>query len=412
MATLRIEHHSLGQGRLKAIRGVELLFEASPSTDYEESFLSDALNLIKMLPAEQLTLFGMETTHILTFYGPAWEIVSTILNQHRNALETLNLPVAAQPEYDIILSPDIGGNPIFSSVRTLSLANECWWSRSGPDSTKVISNINFPTLRELSVQRSWNSVDILSAVRPFQNLQKLHIVDYTQGTALYIAGILELLPILQCLSIFYQMGHDWCSPKPLDQNHLHLKEIVVWSKRPLGYQCIASIHQVSSLIQRKQLPSLQSITIHGPFPNGCADGSVIMSGGYKEAWTQLISACRKNDVGLVNSSGESIRLWTMRHGIAWKKETVRNAGSDSNSGNDTRSSISSSRGKSSSDEECGSDEGEWAEVETDAPDNVSEISSSYTISDDSEDAPYRYVHQNDVDLVNSDSSELELEPGN
>jgi hypothetical protein len=121
----------------------------------------------------------------------------------------------------------------------------------------------------------------------------------------------------------------------------------------------------------------------------------------------LISACRENNIRLVNFSGDSIHLWKIRHGIVWKAETVRNAGSDANSGSNNRSSNSSSNDTSSSDQDYNSDEDEWAEVETDRCQNTSERRSSDTISDDSEDMAYRYVHENDIDLVDMDSSEPE-----
>jgi hypothetical protein len=265
---------------------------------------------------------------------------------------------------------------------------------------------------ELSVDWKPQNTNIPFFVRPVQNLRKLHIIDYTQESAKYISPILDFLPTLECLSIFRQNSYNWSSPQRLTKNHLHLKEIVIWAKRLPGFECIKAISPVSNLMRWQQLPSLRLITMHGPFPGGCVDNSVVvLVGGHRQAWMQLISTCRENNVRLVNSSGDSMHLWTMRHGIVWKQETVGNAGSNTNSENDTRSSISSSSETSSSDEEHSSDEGEWAEVETDRPDNASEIGSSDTISNDSDDVAYRYVHQNDIDLVNSDSSELELETG-
>jgi hypothetical protein len=208
VATLRTEQHPLGQARLEAVRGVELLFEASPSDDDEESFLSDVLNIIQMLPAEQLTLFSLETTHISSNRGHTLDIVSTVLNQHPNTLETLNLPVATQLEYNSSnpSSPGIGANLTLSSVHTLFLANECWWQSTGPIHLEPISNIDFPALRELSVEWRPENINILFSVRPVQNLRKLHIIDYTRHTAKYITTVLDFLPALELLSIFTRIA--------------------------------------------------------------------------------------------------------------------------------------------------------------------------------------------------------------
>jgi hypothetical protein len=115
---------------------------------------------------------------------------------------------------------------------------------------------------------------------------------------------------------------------------------------------------------------------------------------------------------LINTSGDPIHVWSMQHGIKWKDEDSESqsdsAASDSNPDPASHSEAenedvhSSSSSEQETEEGPYSDEDEWREVETDTSFEGSEILPSDIMSDDSEDTPYHYVHQLDIDFVNSD----------
>jgi hypothetical protein len=227
---------------------------------------------------------------------------------------------------------------------------------------------------------------------------------------------------LEHLSVYYNHQYDGArGPNNLvttSKEHGFLKEVTIWMKGATGYQNILSIGPLFSLVELNHLPSLNVIKICGSFPGGCVDRDFIMPQDCGKAWRDAVRICKKHRVMLVNTSGDSMHVWSMQHGIKWKdSETETEPGgatSDPDLGPAPHSEVlvqgvaevvnedvnfSSER---EAEEGPHSQEDQWREVETDTSFEGSEISPSDIMSDDSEDIPYHYVHQLDIDFVNSD----------
>jgi hypothetical protein len=383
--------------RLGWIRGLEFIL---PRDDIEST--KRICGLIWRLPPGRLRLFGFEDA--VCHSEKSWklmEIVADALHKAQGSLEVLHLPCIRAEEdkggsiYYASKSGDFSlsatGFTGFSKLRTLSLTSgrwePCYGVRRSDQDRELLSFLTHNPHSISTIYLNWMcgaqlSRKYLDFLRSALHLQTVHII--TDRRTLLVEdfdGFLEAVPHIRRLVITpSETGSDRGREPPPDVvSHGSLEEIVLVMNLSSGYKSISLIYPIFSKIQSGHLPKLKQVIVRGPYPEGCIDGRLVLSQKHSQHWKDAIQTCAEHEVDLVDEEGNAIHLWSDRHGIRIESEEEDTEG---------ESEVSSS------------EEGEWWEL-SGSGFSGSSVESDDAISNDSEDSPYRYVSQPDLDYESS-----------
>jgi hypothetical protein len=158
-------------------------------------------------------------------------------------------------------------------------------------------------------------------------------------------------------------------------------------------------------IEKGIFPNLERIEIQfkgfagiGSF-RSCIDEGEVYQEVNRTTWRRAIRICTNAGVKLVSSSGEPIYLWADKHGIKYEAND-----SDPNSG---LGGLSLEDAAEKSEEmilsgDSSSSSSEWTETEDEGAFQRSDAESDESLSDDSQDTPYRYVPPPDIERVDDE----------
>ncbi|PVF90752.1 hypothetical protein CPB86DRAFT_595406, partial [Serendipita vermifera] len=161
-----------------------------------------------------------------------------------------------------------------------------------------------------------------------------------------------------------------------------------------------------SKIRQDELPALKAIYVQTPHLSGCVDSPWTLRREAQDIWRTAIKICRQKGIQLLSLENHTIHLWEERHGIRTiRRRKVEQSGQAS-------SNLEGSGEESDGDEYLTntSDDSQWYRLETES-DLLSE-NSAREIDDDSDDEPYRYVDQPDIEMAESDSDSNSDKVGN
>jgi hypothetical protein len=382
--------------RLSWVRSLEFIMLGG-NINAANEFTRKACALIRILPQGRLRLFGFEdgTCHDQLSRN-CMEIIVEALHKGKGCLEALHLPCIeaeedkngymyyASDSQDFILNGT--GLKGVSKLHTISLTSGVWeqcrgaWRSKRQEETIAFLTQNHHSIHTIYLDWTYGkeSRRYLGCFRKAVHLQTIHvIIDQTPLLAQDLDEFLEAVPRLRRLVL--TLPKSWSYPHALNRDtvsHESLNEIIL--KLDPFFPAMGTTISIFSKVQSGHLPGLKRIIVHGSYPEGCLDSKDLMSTDVKRHWKDAIEACGEHDVDLVDERGNAIDLWDARHGIRFASENE-----------DTESDISSI------------EEG-YREM-TDSGFSGSSVASDDIISDDSEDGPYRYVSQPDLDDYDDDS---------
>jgi hypothetical protein len=176
--------------------------------------------------------------------------------------------------------------------------------------------------------------------------------------------------------------------------HRELQEITLLMNYAVSYKVINALWGIFEKVKSGNLPSLRKITLYGPFLGGCLDGALVFPAQQFKSWKDAIQLCARRGIELVNTHGEIIHLWSIRHGInidthPENRSSVSHV--DAEGENTPNDSDATNDEEESSDSE---EDGQWYEEEASGYSRCT--SDDDQISNDSEDRAYRYVSQPDL----------------
>jgi hypothetical protein len=375
--------------RLGWVRGLEFIILRG-NIDTANEFTRKACALIRRLPQGRLRLFGFEdgTCHEQLSRN-CTEIIADALHKAEGCLEVLHLPCVQAEEdqngrlYYASDSRDftLNGTGVtgVSKLHTISFTSgsleECMGVRRSERQEEMIFFLtqNLHSIR--TVYLSWPSHRHLGCLRSAIHLQTIHMVIVRKTIlAEDLDEFLEVVPQLRRLILTLSDTEINFRDPPASNrdtvSHESLKEMIL-KLNPFSPN-VCKTRPIFSKVQRGHLPELERVIIHGLYPEGCLDGKDSMSTGVIQYWKDAIEACGEQGVDLVDEGGNAIHLWDTRHSIRFGSETE-----------DTESNVSSL-------------EGGYREM-SGLGFSGSSVASDDIISDDSEDGPYRYVSQPDLD---------------
>jgi hypothetical protein len=325
------------------------------------------------------------------------EIVADALHKAEGSLEVLHLPCiqATEGAHVPMCYPSFSGDFDLSTanfrglseLRTISLTSGRWEVCDGSHRKDLDPDIvRFLTRNPHSIHTvylNWRcqpGYKYLEFFLSALHLQTIHIlIGPTKLIAEDLDSFLEAVPKLRRLIITpSKMGSE--NRRELSRDvvsHESLEEITLVMNLPSSYKTIFVANPIFSKIKTGHLPKLERVIVHGTYPEGCIDSGLVLSLRHKQCWKDAIMACAEQEVGLVNEQGNPIHLWGERHAISILSEDE-----------DTGSEVSSD------------EEGERWELSSSGF-RGSLVASDDVISDDSEDSPYRYISQPDLDYDSS-----------
>ena len=384
--------------RLGWIRGLE--FVALRVEIGENNFTSFACTLIRNLPQRRLRVFGFEDGACCAGTSTNTKIVAEALAAAAGSLEILHMPCTIASKdtdssiYDALYSIfylDARDHTGLSKLHTISFTSGRWESCHGSwrnsNQRVMISFLahNIPSIR--TVYLNWLREEEVSGVHlPFLRaalqLQTIHLI--VGGTPLLqqdLDDFLDAVPQLQRLVITPHGGFNYARELTRDVvTHKSLEEIVLILDLSSGPKSILFATPIVSKLRSGHLPELKRVIVHGAFLEGCVDLRGVLAKRHADCWKDAIETCAKQKVDLVDQHGNPIHIWSMRHGIKFVS------------------------GETDSESENPSSEGGWWENSNSSGFMGYESGDDDTISNDSEDSPYRYVSQPDLDY-DSDSDE-------
>jgi hypothetical protein len=387
-------HREPRQKRLGWVRGLEFIL---PRDDESSSRIC---GLIRNIPPERLRLFGFEDAvcHSELSWRPM-EIVADALHKGQGSLEVLHLPCirAVGSKGDSPCYPSKSGDFRLSTtgfmglskLRTLSLTSGRWEAYScslrNDQETVIFSFLTHNPHSIDTLYLNWMYAAELSRkhldfLRSARHLQTIHIVIDPALREEGLDRFLEAVPHLRRLVLTpsdRKRPYFLRGPPPDVISHGALEEIILVMDLSSSYKTISMISPIFCKVQSGHLPGLKRVVIRGPYPDGCIDSRLVLSQKHSECWKDAIRACADREVDLVDDEGNAIHLWSARHGIRIE------CGEEN-----TESDVSSS------------EDGEWWELSASEVDEGS-VASNSVISNDSEDGPYRYVSQPDLDYDSS-----------
>jgi hypothetical protein len=406
--------------RLSWIRGLELLLGPSPA-HLIDSYWELASELILDIPVGNLKTFSIESLHESDFSKCV-----DALHRVREHVEVLQLGYS---EYCInftdllrLFSPNETvmeqATVNFPKLRTLFFNTE---KRRAPEvSTSDILSLLKNNLHQLqSVALSWpreiSSVQrCLGLLARARHITTLYISSSTFGDLLYrdFEELLTALPNLKHLTFGILFLPDSRLPQEFMPGILHSKlEIITISlEAPATYETIRVWGPLLAKIRQDELPHLSTIFIKGPYLSGCIDSSWTVARHLRERWSAAIKLCDEKGVRLLTLENEPIYLWNERHAIdkklAFRRRKRRQRSQDEKSRDEDQAEGHEDDSESEDLITDTSDDSQWYRLETD--DGSFNSDSNNEIDDDSEDEPYRYVAQADIELVDSDSDDSDI----
>ncbi|CAG8721796.1 6367_t:CDS:1, partial [Acaulospora colombiana] len=404
--------------RLGWIRGLEFL-----GVTHHEGVLPYwrmARKLIMDIPPGNIKTFSIDVLHITlsmeNLQAMLSELGSDALNRVREHVEVLQLGYTeystspmdilrgfSQPDDQVINFPKL--HTLFFSMENRqgreALISEALNSLG--DNLHQLRSMAFAWPREVSAVNSW-----LRLLQRARNITNIYISTCTFGDLLHrdFEGLLTALPNLSHLTFSLSFLTDSHPPwtSKFGVYHSKLETITILLESPIAYEIIHSSQPLSSKILYGELPQLKSIVIKGPYLSGCLDSSWTLAHGTREKWRAAIELCAAAGVQLVTLQNDAIHLWDERHGIDKEEATrLRKPKRKKSQDEENRDENASE----SPEEESGdddlmtdtSDDSQWYQLETDSHRFSVEASSD----EDSDDGPYRYVGQPDIEMVDSDS---------
>lgn len=382
------------QNRLLAyIDGMELVMREE--ADWSQVFRRLAGKLITKLPKGQLRKFGIDCggcggmrTVLIT------HIIMDALKSSGRRLDILHIPCLTKSlPHDISEMANMW-KPISSvdfQLHTLSTMSGYWHQCTG------VFGIQHERMFPPVLGRKFGSVKTLYFTHAFfrgnndkgflnffdntPNTEVLHFPIVSElGEATVLPDILEKLPRLRHLFLIYQIWYDSTTFWSMEGSHSSLEEVGMISTAGWSSGGTTSfIVGLADHIKSSKYPKLKRITMHGRIPDGCLDPGSLIPHSHVQKWVQSIDYFAEVGIALVNQEGQPIHLWRQRHAIKWREESVSNSSGSESEGD------------------------QWYETSDEDRETPYVSSKSGSISNDSDDEPYRYVHQRDLRPFISDS---------
>lgn len=394
---------------LSWIRGLELTL--GPVTKRGAiKYWREARNLAGLLPFNSLRIFGMDA---LEYVGSeaviSAEATAMFAFQYfKNSLEILHLPIVTHS----LDWRDVGSltPAYFPRLHTISTTSGRWDlrppRRAQGTPLRALEG-HLPALRSLSLDLTADVDDIIRFLGTTPQLERVHVRD--MGTSCLISTTLDaflyVVPQLKELTITTSdrsIHSHLTNPNYL--LHRQLEEITLLMNYAVSYKIINALWGMFEKVKSGNLPGLRKITLYGPFLDGCLDGALVFPVQHFKLWKDAIELCAQRGVELVNTHGELIHLWDIRHGInidtcsesRSSESQVNVEGEDAPNDTDV-----------TNDEEASSDSEEndqWYEEE-DTSGYSCNTPDDDKISNDSGDGAYRYVSQPDLGYRSDTSSD-------
>lgn len=388
--------NTIDQGRILGyIRGLEVIMHADVN---EAAILGDlTILLLRKLPSGQLRRFGIDCGRCNgTRTSLVTDMLVEVLRRSAGRLEMLHLPCVERPKLDSEsneASRSENRDPwqLISCenlrLKKLSFMDGSWSSchrsvfGSGREPGvltalgRCISSVD--TLKLGFVRPvDENNPEILKFLDSATNIQNLHL-DY-MPPKLSPQSFLRNFPNLRRIFIvcISEIDVTW----PVGFSHPSLEEItIVYTRRYSNGELVPFVEHLEDQADLNHYPNLKRITMHGYFSNGCLDPHCIFPRSHFKLWEDAIDGFREQGIALVDQENRPIHLWRRRHTVEW------------NDGNTSASNTSKS------------EDDQWYETSDEDRKTVRFSSDDGSISDDSDDKPYKYVHQRDLRPSLSDS---------
>lgn len=405
---------------LSWIRGLELTL--GPVTKRGAiKFWREARNLAGLLPLNRLRIFGMDALE----YVDSEAVISAeatakfAFQYFKNSLEILHIPIINHSlDWDFFSQVDIEPREVdsltpayFPRLHTISTTSGRWDLRPAKRAQGTLRSLkgHLPALRSLSLDWTVEAEDIIPFIGATPQLERVHVGD--TGTSCLISTTLDTflyaLPRLKKLTITTsdRSIHSRIT-NPNYLLHRELEEVTLLMNYAVSYKIITSLWGIFEKVKSGNLPGLRKITLFGPFLGGCLDGALVFPVKHFELWKDAIELCARRGVELVNTHGELIHLWNIRHGI---NIDTRSESRLSEFHANIESEDAPSDADATNDEEASSDSEEddqWYEEE--ASGYSRNTSSNDEISNDSGDRVYHYVSQPDLGYRSDTSSDSDV----
>jgi len=391
---------------LSWIRGLELTL--GPATKRGAiNYWREARNLAGLLPLNRLKIFGMDALE----YVDSEVVISAeatakfAFQYFKNSLEILHIPIINHSlDWDffsqVIESREVGSltPAYFPRLHTLSTTSGRWDlyppRRARGTPLRVLKG-HLPALRSLSLDWTEDDDDIIQFIGAIPQLERVHVGDGRNHCLISTAldAFLYAVPRLKQLTVTTS-DRNIRSPL-LNKNYLfhrELEEITLLMNYAVSYKVINALLGIFKKVESGNLPGLRKITLFGPFLGGCLDGALVFPAQQFRDWKNVIDLCARRGIELVNTHGELIHLWSVRHGIdphfeSRSSESHANA-EDENTPNDSN--------ETNDDEEFSDSEEDDQWYEEEASGYSRSTSDDDEISNDSGDRAYRYVSQPDL----------------
>jgi hypothetical protein len=400
--------------RLSWIQGLELLSGPTPEHQIRDYWLLGG-DLILEIPPGNLKFFAIES-----FYTKAPSLNSKVLKRLRESVEVLQLRCdhwSRNFEWKFLekllstVDPQIEGWAIFPHLRHFRYA--------GDSSTLALLRDSIQSLQ--SVATSWppydlpaqKSLNLLSMAKTLTNV----FITTSEPALLFcrdFEALLTTLASLKHLTVSTSTHHRREEPATFAQGIVHtaLEDVTILLEYMFNYKVIHNLDPLFTKIKSRELPNLAKIVIGGPYIQGCLDSGLVFGPPYRKKWSQAIKVCERRRIKLVTPDNDLIHLWEERHGIK-KEGHTGDAGHENERSNPT--SIHEEDADIENDEESEddsintSDDSRWYRLDEDNGATPRTSSNPSSIWGDSEDGPYRYMAQPDIELVDSESESTEDE---
>ncbi|PVF98741.1 hypothetical protein CPB86DRAFT_348134, partial [Serendipita vermifera] len=401
--------------RLSWIQGLELLLAPTPR-HHIFSYWHIASELIMGIPPGNLKRFAIDS-----FHEEFFALSSDALHRVREDVEILQLGYSKYnlnfPDLLLFLSSQDASHEHrtvnFPKLRTIFFTTET----HNPPQFSIPKILKFligmlPQIKCIAF--SWPDEqelvpECLELLKYARNLTDLYLTSYW-ANPLYdgFDELLEILPMLTHITISSFRGGDY----PFKEFgpgivHRKLETVTIVSEASDSSDTISAWGILLDKIRRNELPALKIIYIKAPHLSGCLDSPWMLCHESRDKWRIAIKLCRQKGIQLLSLQNHPIYLWEQRHGIRVKGIVRRRRAEQ---GGQVSTDLGEYGEEDDSDEYLTntSDDSQWYRLETES--DLLSDNSAREIDDDSDDEPYHYVDQPDIELYNpeSDSSEGNL----
>lgn len=395
------------------VRGLELV--PGPEMHGQGDFFQLALQLLERQRFPQVTIFGIDSNiQPMERQELVLSVAKTAIQVFGSQLEYLHLPATDNSWKWGTMFSDSQGTPVLDislpSLHTLSMTSGKWVgtrSVAGQYFDALATSPHRSSLRTLSVE--WFRRDKETFFKFLRTTPRLHTLHF--GKSSFWESVCELPAILELLPGLRQLYFEYAPPisrerivldHPQPQIHFSLSKIIIQAGGTTCLNFITTTNVIFAMIQKGWFPRLEVIELQLRDSRSCLDLGENFNEADRKAWRNAIATCATAGIRLVAPNGDPIHLWADKHGVK-RNPLVEKKQEQPPNKMDSVDYAKDESGPEEDSEESEDEDEDEDEIYTHSEDNSSR-DSGFTgpISDDSEDAAYKWWDQPDI-VVESDS---------